>query len=610
MCGIAGFIGKEKIDEGRIQETLRRMHRRGPDARGFWNGSAGDVQLLMLHSRLSIIDLDSRSNQPFIHEDCVLVFNGEIYNYLELREELIRRGIVLRTNSDTEVLLHYYLIHGEHCVDYFEGMWSFALWDARKATLLLSRDRFGEKPMYFFRNNQGIYFASEVKALQSLVGKPFEIDQNHLMRYIINGHKALYKTDQTFYKDIREIPIACNVSMGTSLTMNYRTYWKPEFRPNTHMTSEEAIEGTRHHLVESLRLRLRSDVPLAFCLSGGVDSASLVSIASKIFNANVNTFSIIDTDHRYDELDNIQATIDDTGCSSTKITLAPSDHHIDRLESLIEYHDAPIATISYFVHSMLSESIAEHGYKISISGTAADEIFTGYYDHFIMHLAETRGTAHYERHLEDWRNEVLGFVRHQDFRKHDLFFNDPGKRDHIYLNNDEFRGFLKKDWQEEFSEHSYSSSLLRNRMMNELFHEVVRVILHEDDLNSMKYSIENRSPFLDKQLFEYAYSIPSELLINKGYNKYLLRESMKGILNDTVRLSREKKGFNASINSIFDFSNPRHRDYFLSDSVMFDWFDKDKINDLLHQQGYSNSYKKFLFNFISAKIFIDRQYLG
>lgn len=607
MCGIAGYIGKSKLQESVINRTLDRMKQRGPDAQRFWTNSGDGHQVALLHSRLSIIDLDPRSHQPFFGGGCVLVFNGEIYNYVELREELLRRNIALTTHSDTEVLLHYYLLFGTECVNYFEGMWAFAIWDERQNRLFLSKDRFSEKPLYYANAEEGFFFASEVKALQSLTGHRFTVDEDHVMRYVINGHKALYKTEQTFYKEVREFPYASSIIIADDLTPRISRYWKPEYKPNNAMTEAEAIEGSRHHLIESMKLRLRSDVPLAFCLSGGVDSASLVSIAAKVFNANVNTFSIIDTDHRYDELDNIQATIDDTGCSSTKIVLSPSEDHIARLESLVAYHDAPVATISYFVHSMLSEAISGNGYKISISGTAADEMFTGYYDHFIMHMAEIKDRPEFARQLEDWQSHILGFVRHPDFRKHDLFFEDKTKRDHIYLNNDEFRAFLRKDWKEEFTETHYSDSLLRNRMMNELFHEVVRVILHEDDLNSMKYSIENRSPFLDTNLFNFAYSIPSHLLINKGYNKYLLRESMKGILNDHVRLSREKKGFNASINSIFDFKNPKHRDYFLSDSKIFEWFDRDRINLLLDQQEYSNSYKKFLFNFICAKMFMDQQ---
>jgi asparagine synthase (glutamine-hydrolysing) len=606
MCGIAGYIGKAHLSSERISAGLDSMLFRGPDHRDHVNLEAGGRFCSLLHGRLSIIDLDERSNQPFVIGDYSLVFNGEIYNYVELRQRLVADGVPLRTESDTEVLLYYYQKYGERCVDHFEGMWALAIFNQRDGSLFLSRDRFGEKPLYLFQSSYGLYFASEVKTLMALSGRKFTVNQEHLMRYVINGHKSLYKTNECFFKEIEELPIASNGFVDSSGNFTSNRYWTPAFKPNAAMSEKEAIEGSRHHLIESVKLRLRSDVPLAFCLSGGVDSASLVSIAAKVFNANVNTFSIIDNDHRYDEFENIQATIDDTGCRSTKVILNPNDDTISRLEALVAYHDAPVATISYFVHSFLSEKIAQDGYRISISGTAADEIFTGYYDHFVLHLAEMRHHSEFARFKSEWENYPLQFVRHPDFRKFDLYFDDPGKRDHIYLNNDQFRSLLKKDFKEDFTETVYSGSLLRNRMMNELFHEVVRVILHEDDLNSMKYSIENRSPFLDTNLFNFAYTIPNELLINKGYNKYILRSAVEGLLNDKVRLSREKKGFNASINSIFDFNNPLHRDYFLSDSPLFDWFDKDKIAALLGRGEFPNSYKKFLFNFINAKIFLSQ----
>ena len=605
MCGIAGYIGKKRIDDSIVNGALTQMVQRGPDAQRSWKYENDRYNVYLLHSRLSIIDLDPRSHQPFEINDYVMVFNGEIYNYLELREELVSRNIALRTSSDTEVLLHYYIIHGEECVKYFEGMWAFVIFNRKDEKVFISRDRFGEKPLYYYQDGVGFYFASEVKALSALANKSFDVDENHVIRYIINGHKSLYKGNSGFYTEVKEVDIAsCGV---VSIEGNVEThkYWTPQYTPNEKMTFDEAVEGTHYHLRESLKIRLRSDVPLAFCLSGGVDSASLVSIAAKEFNANVNTFSIIDSDQRYDELDNIQATVDDTGCKSTKIMLQPGDQNIERLISLVKYHDAPVATISYFVHSMLSEAIASNGYKISISGTAADEMFTGYYDHFLMHLYESKDMPSFDKNIADWTEHVKHFVRHPDLSNPKLFFPDPSYRDYIYLNNDDFRSFLKKDWKEDFYETNYSDSLLRNRMMNELFHEVVRVILHEDDLNSMKYSIENRSPFLDANLYGFTNTIPSHLLIGEGYNKFVLRSSMKGILNDQVRLSREKKGFNASINSIFDFKNPQHRDFFLSESRIFDWFEKDKINELLDKQEFSNSYKKFLFNFICAKIFLD-----
>ncbi|MDZ4752396.1 MAG: asparagine synthase (glutamine-hydrolyzing) [Flavobacteriales bacterium] len=607
MCGIAGYIGKNRPGESQIRGALSKMANRGPDAANYELVEQGNLQMAFLHSRLSIIDLDERSNQPFLRRGCTLVFNGEIYNYVELRRQLLADGMQLTTDGDTEVLMEYYLKYGEDCVKYFEGMWSFVLHDSTRNAVFLSRDRFAEKPLYYFQSSHGFYFGSEVKFIEALMGTRLPVNENHLMRYMINGHKSLYKTKEHFFTGLRELDFAERAWISEDLTITKSKFWTPRFAPKHAITEGEAIEGIRHHLTESLKLRLRSDVPLSFCLSGGVDSASLVSIASKVFNAQVNTFSIIDSDHRYDEYENIKATIEDTGCQSTRIVLEPGDHHISRLEKLVDYHDAPIATISYFIHSMLSESIASKGYKISISGTAADEMFTGYYDHFIMHLYEIKGDPEFGAYKNDWENEVLKFVRHPDFKKWDYFFDNPAKRDHVYLNNHEFRGMLKKDFNEPFTETNYSDSLLRNRMMNEMFHEVVRVILHEDDLNSMFYSIENRSPFLDTSLFEFAYSIPTKHLIRNGYNKYLLRESMKGILNDKVRLSREKKGFNASINSIFDFKNPAHRDYFLSDSPIFDWFEKDKIAALISQKQFSNSFKKFLFDFVCTKIFLEQR---
>jgi asparagine synthase (glutamine-hydrolysing) len=607
MCGIAGYIGRRRPNDSAIASALDKMINRGPDARNSVLIETRELFIALLHGRLSIIDLDERSNQPFYRNGCTLIFNGEIYNYVELRNQLLADGVQLTTDGDTEVLMEYYLRYGDRCVEYFEGMWSFALYDERKNALFLSRDRFAEKPLYYYKADDGYYFGSEVKFIEALRGERLDVNENQLLRYMINGHKSLYKSGEHFFNGIQELNFAEIAWISEDLSFKSSSYWKPKFAPKDTMSEAEAIEGIRHHLTESLRLRLRSDVPLSFCLSGGVDSASLVSIAAKVFNAQVNTFSIIDKDHRYDEYENIKATIDDTGCTSTRIVLEPGDHHIKRLEELVAYHDAPVATISYFVHSMLSEAISSNGYKISISGTAADEMFTGYYDHFIMHMYELRNDPELHTYRADWEQNVLQYVRHPDFKKWDYFFDDPSKRGHVYLNNHEFRSLLKKDFNEPFSEMKYTDSLLRNRMMNEMFHEVVRVILHEDDLNSMLYSIENRSPFLDTSLFEFAYSIPTKLLINKGYNKYLLRESMKGILNDQVRLSREKKGFNASINSIFDFSNPVHRDYFLSDSPIFEWFDKDKMSKLLQQKDFPNSYKKFLFDFICSKIFLEQR---
>ncbi len=605
MCGIAGYIGTSPLDEHFEAAALDAMQQRGPDHRAIFRYRDDDFFVSLLHARLSIIDLDPRSNQPFTLAGRTLVFNGEIYNYLELAQNLKNKGVVLNTSSDTEVLLHYYLLYGESCVDHFEGMWAFAIYDEATRKTFISRDPFGEKPLYYWKGPEGFFFASETRILKKLMGRRLQLNEQQLLRYLVNGHKSIYKSGETFYVDVHEVPPSTNLVLDAAGSYSTRKYWRPSFTPSD-MSEAYAVEGVRHQLIESVRLRMRSDVPLAFCLSGGVDSASLVSIAAKELGCAVSTFSIIDSDSRYNEYGNILATIKDTGCTNTQIMLSPKEDHLSRLKNLIKYHDAPLGTISYYVHSLLSESIHASGYKIAISGTGADELFTGYYDHFNLHLYEMRNDPSYDSLARDWRQHVAQFVRHPAFQQADLYFNEPGKRDHIYLNNTEFASYLKKPFFEPFTEVEYSNSLLRNRMMNELFHEVVPVILHEDDLNSMFFSIENRSPFLDRRLFQFLSTVPNNLLIKEGYAKRLLRQAMQGILNDEVRLSREKKGFNASINSILDFANPNHRAQILDDGPVFDLIDKSRIEKLMGEGEFTNSFKKFLFNFINARIFLDQ----
>lgn len=604
MCGIAGFFGKKPVSEEKIKLTLDTMKNRGPDHRAFETIRSGENHIALLHSRLSIIDLDPRSNQPFTIGECTLVFNGEIYNYVELKKQLEAKGVQFRTESDTEVLLQLYLQHGPKFVEQMEGMWSFALFDRRNGELLLSRDRFGEKPLYFVETPEGIYFGSEVKFLKALSGRKFNVNEQQLLRYLVNGYKALYKQPETYFKEVKEVGYATSMTIGRDLSLRNNRYWKPAYKPRK-MSLAEAIEGTRHHLFESVRIRLRADVPLAFCLSGGVDSSALTSIAAKKFGCDVATFSIIDTDERYNEYDNIKATVDDLGCKNHVIHLKP-EPTLDRLEQIIGYHDAPIATVTYYIHSYLSEAIAKHGSRVVFSGTAADELFTGYYDHFNLHLYEVRNHPEYKKYLKDWEEHTGRWVRNPYLKNPELYFKNPKFNDHIYLNNDEFAAFLTVDFKEKYFDENYTDSPLRNRMMNELFHEVTPVVLHEDDLNSMKFSLENRSPYLDSRLFEFAYSIPPEHLMQEGFAKYLLRESVKGVLNDKVRLDRQKKGFNASITSVLDFNSTRVRERLLDDGPVFRFFKRERVEELLSQPVFSDSYNKFFFNFINTKLFLEQ----
>jgi len=605
MCGIAGYIGEQKIVLNHIDSTLQQMQRRGPDHQGHVMDRLGSTYVYLLHSRLSIVDLEPRSNQPFCRENCILIFNGEIYNYVELQVELDKRGIILNTKSDTEVLLQYYLLYGEKCVEYFEGMWSFVILDKSKGRIFFSRDRFGEKPLYLFPCKNGLYFASEVKFISTLMDQALSVNHEHLFRYMVNGYKFLYKGEHSFFKGLRELPPASNLMIDVNGKRSEYRYWTPKFCPDDSMTYVDAVEGARAELIKAVKLRLRADVPLAFCMSGGVDSNSLISIAKKQFNYDVHGFTIVNTDERYEEQALVDCVIKELGIRHTPI-LTDTYNFLSKLRVLVRQHDAPVYTITYYAHWLLMQSIAEHGYKISLSGTGADDIFSGYIDHHLAYLYEVRNDASlFDCSLKAWTEHIKPIVRNPYLRQHDLFIKNPGMRDHINLDSDQFAKYLTVDWHEEFTETNYTDSLLRNRMMNELFHEASRVILHEDDLNAMYFSIENRSPFLDKNLYDFCSSIPSRYLVRDGAAKAVLRDAMKSIVPEPVLASRQKIGFNAPIFSFLDVGNIDVRSYLLDDSTIFDYVKKDKIETLLSKENLPNSESKFLFYFINSKMFLE-----
>ena len=377
------------------------------------------------------------------------------------------------------------------------------------------------------------------------------------------------------------------------------------------MSFEEAVAGTRERLIRSVELRLRADVPLAFAMSGGVDSMSLISTAQRVCGHDVHGFTIMNEDSRYEEKDMIELGVAELGVRHTPVELK-TDGFLPRLRELVRRHDAPVYTISHYVQWLLMEAIHEDGYRVAVSGTAADELFSGYYDHHLFYLREVRGEPElHTRARAAWEEYVRPIVRNPYLSDPDRFAADPGFRDHIYLNADEFRARLCDGFDEPFAETRYSSDLLRNRMLNELFAEAVPVILHEEDLNAMSYSIENRSPFLDRDLFEFSLTIPTRHLVREGRAKAVLREAMRGIAPDPVLDSRRKVGFNAPIHALLDTADPTVRGELLADSPIFDVVRRDAIERLLSRSGeLPNSESKFLFYFVCAKLFLEEVATG
>ena len=607
MCGIAGSFSKYRLEDKLKKNTLNLMERRGPDFKQSLDFNYNNKLFTTLfHSRLSIIDLHDRSNQPFKFGTKSIVFNGEIYNYLEIKELLKQKNVNFLTNSDVEVLAKSIEYWGYDALDKLEGMWAFGIYDEEDGSLTLCRDRFGEKPLYVYEKSpQEIFFGSEIKFISEIIGKKFSVDEENLKNFMIYGYKQIYKNKSSFFKEITEIkPGFLRIYQLNKKAKNI-CYWQPSFEMKT-ISLERAISETREKLIDAVKIRLRSDVPLGFCMSGGIDSNSLISVAKRIFNYNVEGFTIINTDERYDEKEIIEQSAKELKIKHHKVFL-DRKNFLSNLKNLVKHHDAPVYTITYYVHWLLMKAFKDNGFKISLSGTAADELFSGYYDHHNFYLASLykSNKEKFKNALDFWKMTTQNIVRNPFLQNPKIFIETPENRNHITLGSDDFKKMISNTNEFLFTDKLYSKQILRNRMLNEIFHETVPVILHEDDCNAMYYSIENRSPFLDRRLFEFCSSIPDEHLVNNGVSKYILREAMRGIVPDIVINQKKKVGFNAPIEDLIDINDNQTLKKIMSDGPIWNIVNRELFRDFLINKNLPNSLSKFLFSFLTSKFFLE-----
>jgi asparagine synthase (glutamine-hydrolysing) len=603
MCGIAGHISFKKLSYKKRNNTLQALKHRGPDNSDYISAKFGDKYLTLLHTRLAILDLSSRSNQPFKYKNIILVFNGEIYNFIEIRNNLRKKGITFQTSSDTEVIAAAYIYYGKKCVEIFEGMWAFSIYDENTGEIFISRDPFGEKPLFYYHDGHSFAFASETKALFTMLEINPEVNKKYINNFLGNGFRWLFKNNELQFQSIKKVSAGENLTLNTRLNIDIKKYWLPRIS-NQKMSKNDAIEGVKYYLNKSLKIRLRSDVPLAFCLSGGVDSGSLVSLAKNNMMHELDTFSVIDKDQRYNEENEINFLCKSLNIRNTKIHVS-TNSFIEKLNQIIKHHNSPIPTVSYFLHACLLEEVANKGYKVIISGTGADEIFAGYYDHSLYWLSDTYSNSTIEKNINIWKNNFGKYIQNPELQDPLKFIKNKKSRNYLFDSNQFINAMLINQNIEEFSEVNYSANLLKNRMCNELYHEIVPVILDQDDKNSMMHSIENRSPFLDKELVNFGYSIPNNLFFDRGYSKSVLRSAVKDILPNRIRLKKEKIGFNASIQSLLSLDNNETKNILLKDSPIFDYIDRNKFKKYLDLDHSNAVFSKFLFRFLSSKLFLE-----
>jgi len=548
MCGISGILraGGEPVPPGLVDAMVATLRHRGPDGDGTYFAPG----IAFGHTRLAIIDLTAASDQPFIDEAAglALSFNGEIYNYIELRDELKARGHSFRSAGDTEVLLRAYEEWGPGCLAKLNGMFAFALWDSVKRTLLLARDRFGEKPLYVARSPKGLVFASEMKAILAVRPELREPNHRAIYRYLARGDLDL--DHESFFAGIESLPGGSYLLLDSEGRGDVKRYWEPR-ACDVPSTREAAIERFRELLFDSVRIRLRSDVPVGSSLSGGIDSSSIVATihAQKAAQAvHQKTFSARFHSKAHDEGRFIEVVTKRVEADAHDVWVEP-ERFIDEFELLQHHQEEPMASASPFAQWLVMRLARENNTTVLLDGQGADEILAGYEQAHGMFLAHWLRRGRIDRLIGE-----LGAYgrRYRSFR-------DPVQFAAYYSLPEGFRDRLVERYYRSASvvspelhrthapAHVDAPRPFGDRLRNELVRWQTTTQLPEflryADRNSMAFSREVRLPFLDHRLTEFCFGLPPDMLLRGATTKVVLREAMRGIVPDKILDRKDKLAY-------------------------------------------------------------------
>lgn len=551
MCGIGGYFGEGNTNElARINEALAH---RGPDGQGVWEGKG----VGLAHRRLAIIDLSASAAQPMHRGGLSVAFNGEIYNYKELRKELEVRGQHFSTQSDTEVILALFEQEGEKAFSRLEGMFAIALYDAAGDTLFLARDRFGEKPLYYARTGSALIFSSEPKALFAHEGLQRTVNSEGLASYLSYDVSA---SPLSMFEHISKVPPATYLVITRS-DMQEHCYWKPSFVPRQ-VSEQTALKELDELLENSVRRQLISDVPLGVFLSGGIDSSLIAAYAKKL-SGEVHTFSVGFDEKSFDESSYAREVAAHLETIHHEHILTAQDIQ-KALHTMVEYSDEPIADPAMLPLHLLS-SFARERITVALSGDGSDELFLGYPTFFAEQLL--RGYNHVPQIV---RKGISSVVQHLpvshgymsfDFKARQFLKGadkPPAKVHHAWLaafseqeiselltpaHRDAVRAVAARD-ERLFAEASDAPPLTQSSWW--YARALLELYLTKADRASMCASLETRAPFLDRAVAEYALTLPPELKLSRGRGKYILRRLAEQKLPHAIAW-RKKHGFGLPI---------------------------------------------------------------
>ncbi|MFI5164485.1 MAG: asparagine synthase (glutamine-hydrolyzing) [Bacteroidia bacterium] len=640
MCGIAGIVNLNgKVDgiAGHVKNMTDAIRHRGPDGEGFLFSndseiisaygkdtpqsvtsaamnyapktsvdtiSSENIQFALGHRRLSIIDVSPAGHQPMcdVEKKVWIVFNGEIYNHIELREELIQKGLSFQTTTDTEVILQSYLHWGEQCVNHFNGMWSFVIFDSRKNILFGSRDRVGVKPFYYYKDQNVFAFASEQKALLKLPFVKSGINFKAASEFLAGDIQYIERGEENMFRNIYEVMPAQNFKID--LKNNSFQKW-PYYSLKTNISSssfkEVKFEKYRDEieklLVDSVKLRLRSDVPVGSCLSGGIDSSAIVGIMGKLVSGGykvnlggkLKVFTLTFDDPAIDESKWAKYVVDQTQAEWHRVSPTSEDLLKD-LKDLNYAQDIPVCSTGTYGQFLLMRKAKENGIKVILDGQGGDELFGGYMTHSIVFwksllrkwkfgklVSETSPDGKLFHNLvkemgRDFLKREFAALAPQSYQE--SFYRSYFKQNE-FLNTDVVNEFVTSGSMSSELEVSHSASL-NEALMKDFTNTRLKMYLKYEDRSSMWHSIEARTPFADDyRLVEYAFNVPGTYKIHNGINKYLLREAARNYLPKEIKERKDKLGFVTPVDKWVQQIQGRCLDYF--DDSLNEFIDVKKI---------------------------------
>jgi len=543
MCGITGIISKNGngVDKNEIQKINDLIAHRGPDDEGFYF----EKNFAFGHRRLSILDLSSDGHQPMYYLDkYTITYNGEVYNYLEIKEELMKEGYSFTSHTDTEVILASYDKWGEDCVHKFNGMWAFAIYDEEKEVVYCSRDRFGVKPFYYTEIDGKFVFGSEIKQLVEFYDDRF-VNKKVLMDYLVIGYEN--HSTETFFENILKLEQSHNLIYDLK-TNNFEIKRYYDIKENEIKLDEISSVGIyKSKLIDAVTLRLRSDVKVGTCLSGGLDSSSIAAIASNIYAIQTNSkfLAIHAKSSQKDSDESFFAQEVANNCNLDLNIIEPtSDEFIHCIDDVIYTQEEPFGSPSIFMQYFVMKKAKEIGCTVLLDGQGGDETLIGYERYYPAYLMSLSFFNFIKGFFEASKNSKL--TKKQLFAYFFYFTKYKVRIKRLKNKNN----FIKKEYFDltsfDILERNSKSYLnLFELQHEEIFYTQMPHLLRYEDRNSMRHSIETRLPFIDFRVVEMALSIDNKLKIKKGWTKYILRKTVEKILPNTIVWRKNKFGFEA-----------------------------------------------------------------